>query len=97
MYILKKLLSLYSLQSAVCTVGILTWQDEFPWPQTILKQLEEWHAIVSCNQLGATFRTHDVSHLYIIPSLWILNAIIEDVGGWQPCMSTAVGKFSFFH
>ena len=28
----------------------------FPWPQTILKQLEEWHVIVSCDQLGETFQ-----------------------------------------
>ena len=28
----------------------------FPWSQTILKQLEEWHVIVSCDQLGETFR-----------------------------------------
>ena len=28
----------------------------FPWPQTILKQLEEWHVIVSCDQLGETLR-----------------------------------------
>ena len=29
----------------------------FPGPQTILKQLEEWHVIVSCDQLGETLRT----------------------------------------
>ena len=28
----------------------------FPWPQTILKQLEEWQVIVSCDQLGETLR-----------------------------------------
>ena len=28
----------------------------FPWPQTILKQLEEWHVNVSLDQLGETFR-----------------------------------------
>ena len=28
----------------------------FPWPQTALKQLEEWHVIVSCDQLGETLR-----------------------------------------
>ena len=28
----------------------------FPWPQTILKQLEEWHVIVSCDQLGETLQ-----------------------------------------
>ena len=28
----------------------------FPWPQTVLKQLEEWHVIVSCDQLGETLR-----------------------------------------
>ena len=29
----------------------------FPWLQTILKQLEEWHVIVFCDQLGETFWT----------------------------------------
>ena len=28
----------------------------FPWPQTILKQLEEWHVIVSCDQSGETLQ-----------------------------------------
>ena len=28
----------------------------FPWPKTILKQLEEWHVIVSCDQLAETLR-----------------------------------------
>ena len=28
----------------------------FPWPQTILKQWEDWHVIVSCNQLGETLK-----------------------------------------
>jgi len=28
----------------------------FPWPQTILKQLKEWHVIVSCDQLGETLQ-----------------------------------------
>ena len=28
----------------------------FPWPQTILKQLEEWHVFVSCDQSGETLR-----------------------------------------
>ena len=28
----------------------------FPWPQAILKQLEEWHVIVSCDQFGETAR-----------------------------------------
>ena len=28
----------------------------FPDPQTILKQWEEWHVIVSCDQLGETLR-----------------------------------------
>ena len=28
----------------------------FPWPQTILKQLEEWHVIVSRDQLGETLQ-----------------------------------------
>ena len=28
----------------------------FHWPQTILKQLQEWHVIVSCDQLGETLR-----------------------------------------
>ena len=34
----------------------------FPWPQTILKQLEEWHVIVFCDQLGVT--------LWAAPTLW---------------------------
>ena len=40
----------------------------FPWPQTILKQLEEWHVIVSCNQ----FIRRDLPSRQII-----LNQIIK--------------------
>ena len=43
-------------------ISIVHWRSEekspmvrFPDP-TILKQLEEWHVIVSCDQLGETFR-----------------------------------------
>ena len=35
---------LYQLLGREVTNGV------FPWPQTLLKQLEEWHVIVSCNQ-----------------------------------------------
>ena len=28
----------------------------FPWLQTILKQLEEWHVFVSCDQLEETLQ-----------------------------------------
>ena len=30
--------------------------QRWPWSQTILKQFEEWDVIVSCDQLGETFR-----------------------------------------
>ena len=38
-------------------VGREVTNGAFPWPQTILlKQLEEWHVIASCDQLGETLR-----------------------------------------
>ena len=33
-------------------------------PQTILKQLEEWHVIVSCDQLGETLRAASTLPLF---------------------------------
>ena len=54
----------------------------FPWPQTIITQLKEWHVIVSCNQLGETLRAAPTlprpflfflvkrSFLPVIPTIW---------------------------
>ena len=55
----------------------LTWgtNGAFPWPQTTLKQLKEWHFIVSCDQLGEILRTAPTLPL-TRKSCWILG--IED-------------------
>ena len=42
----------------------------FPWPQTILKQLEEWHVIVSCDQSRETLRAALHYSLFKNPRSW---------------------------
>ena len=44
-----------------------------PWPRTILKQLEEWHVIVSCDQFGETFRAAPTL------LLWALDHVTQPI------------------
>ena len=66
----------------------------FPWPKTILKQLKEWHVIVSCNQLGETLRAAPtlLYRLVLNSSKFIFNSeayIGEQIKKWiiQPWIS----------
>ena len=66
-----------------------------PWPRTILKQLEEWDVIVSCDQFGETFR--------VAPTLllWALDHVTHPINPDDdrivshdaPCFMSAINPY----
>ena len=66
-----------------------------PWPRTILKQLEEWHVIVSCDQFGETFRAAPTLLLWALDH--VTHPINPDddriVSHDAPCFMSAINPY----